>query len=94
MHAYMLTIGAIALAAILYGLAKLGAWVIERREQAGIKVIRDATFVHQSSAELRALGVDASKRGDLTAAADYADQADARYAIEMLDQQEMSEGLS
>jgi hypothetical protein len=94
MHAYMLTVGAVALAAILYGLAKLGAWVIHRREQAGIKAIRDATFVYQSSAELRALEIDASKRGDLSGAAAYADQADARHAVEMLDQQEMSEGWS
>ncbi|WP_313244269.1 hypothetical protein [Stenotrophomonas rhizophila] len=94
MHAYMLTVGAIALAALLVGLGRFGAWVIDRREQGATKAICDAVTVIQARAELRSLEIDATKRGDLLAAAEFADQVDRNYAIEMLDQESMGEGWS
>lgn len=96
MHSYMLTVGAVALASILIGLAKLGAWVIDRREQQATQLIRDAAFVARAEAEflptpsrLRHLEIEASKRGDLLAAAEL---ADIDHSISLLDQQWMSEG--
>lgn len=96
MHSYMLTVGVVALASILIGLAKLGAWVIDRREQQATQLIRDAAFAARAEAEflptpsrLRHLEIQATKRGDLHTAAEL---ADIDYSIALLDQQWMSEG--
>lgn len=96
MHGLMFTVGVVALASVLIGLARLGAWVIDRREQQAAKVIRDAAELAKARAEflptpsrLRHLEIEASKRGDLLAAADL---ADIEYSIALLDQEWMSEG--
>jgi len=88
-------VGVVALASVLIGLARLGAWVIDRREKRAASAIRDASLVAQAQAEflptpsrLRHLEIEASKRGDLLAAADLAEQADRDYSIAMLDQQD------
>lgn len=96
MHGLMFTVGVIALASVLIGLARLGAWVIDRREQQAAKVIRDAAELAKARAEflptpsrLRYLEIEASKRGDLLAAAEL---ADIDYSIALLDQEWMNEG--
>lgn len=97
MHTYMLTMGAVFFALILVAIAKLGAWLIDRREQGATKAIRDAVCVIQASAHLRSLEIEASRRGNLLAAADFADQADQAdldHAIALLDQESRGEGWS
>jgi len=79
----MFTAGVVSLASVLVGLARLGAWVIDRREQRASTAIRDAAQVAQARAEflptpsrLRHLEIEATKRGDLLAAADLAEQGE------------------
>lgn len=95
MEGIMLLCGLLGALAVAFGIARLVAWVIDRREEQGIKAIRDASFVAQAQAEflptpsrLRHLELEASKRGDLLAAADLAEQADRDYSIALLDQQD------
>ncbi|MGE8209313.1 MAG: hypothetical protein ACN6RH_07360 [Stenotrophomonas rhizophila] len=38
---------------IAFGVVRLGNWLIDRREQGRARVIRDAAFVAQASAEVR-----------------------------------------
>lgn len=78
MHGLMFTAGVVALASILIGLARFGAWLIDRREEAATKVIRDRVRVIESRAELRTLEIEASKRGDLHEAARWADLDESR----------------
>lgn len=44
-------VGVVTLASVLIGLARIGAWVIDRREQQAAKVIRDATELAKARAE-------------------------------------------
>lgn len=44
---------AAALLSVVVGLAKLGAWLIDRREADRARVIREASIVAQASAEAR-----------------------------------------
>lgn len=53
MEGIMLVCALFGALSVFIGLARLGAWVIDRREERGIKVIRDAAFVAQASAEVR-----------------------------------------
>jgi len=62
----MFMVGVVALASVLIGLARLGAWVIDRREQRAAAAIRDAAQVAQARAQflptpshLRHLEIDA-----------------------------------
>jgi len=79
----MFTVGVIALASVLIGLARLGAWVIDRREHRASAAIREAAEIARARAQffptpshLRHLEIEATKRGDLLAAADLAEQAE------------------
>lgn len=94
MEGLMFTVAITAAACVLIGIARLVAWVIDRREEDKTRVIRDAAFVAQARAELRRKEIEASKRGDLRSAASYAELADRDYAVSMLDQQDMGEGRS
>lgn len=83
MDGLMFTVGVVALASVLIGLARLGAWVIDRREEHASKIIRDAAILVMAKAELtpdvsrlRHLEIEATKRGDLLTAADLAEQAE------------------
>ncbi len=53
MEGLMFTVAVVAAACVLIGLARLGAWVLDRREQDKTRLIRDAAFVAQVSAEVR-----------------------------------------
>lgn len=52
MHGYMLACGALGAACALIGSARFVAWVLDRREEASTRAIRDAVFVSQARAEL------------------------------------------
>jgi len=53
MEGLMFTVAVVAAACVLIGLARLGAWVLDRREEDKTRVIRDAAFVARVSAEVR-----------------------------------------
>lgn len=53
MEGLVFTVAVVAAASVLIGLARLGAWVLDRREQDKTRVIRDAAFAAQASAEVR-----------------------------------------
>lgn len=83
MHGLMFTAGVVTLVSVLIGLARLGAWVIDRREQAASAAIREEAEIARARAQffptpsrLRHLEIEATKRGDLLAAADLAEQAE------------------
>lgn len=38
---------------IAFGVVRIGGWLIDRREQGRARLIRDAAFVAQASAEVR-----------------------------------------
>lgn len=52
MHGYMFAVVAAAALVVVIGIARLAAWVIDRREEQGTKAIRDAAFVAQARAEV------------------------------------------
>jgi len=53
MEGLMFTVAVVAAACVLIGLARLGAWVLDRREEDKTRVIRDAAFAAKASAEVR-----------------------------------------
>jgi len=69
---------------IAFGVVRLGIWLIQLREHHAARAIREAAAIVQARAEflptpsrLRHLEVQASKTGDLLAAARYAELAEA-----------------
>ena len=91
MHELMFMVGTVvvvALATVLIGLELLGAWVIDRREQRAASAIRDASLVAQAQAEflptpsyLRHLEIEATKRGNLLAAAELSELAEQAHIV-------------
>ncbi|HFF6218586.1 TPA: hypothetical protein ACGCHS_004190 [Stenotrophomonas maltophilia] len=75
-----------AIAAISIGAARIVSWLLDRRDHAAVQRAKEATFVAQARAELAATGwtpdheslyqaeIAATRRGDLLAAAHYAEQ--------------------
>jgi hypothetical protein len=53
MEGLMFTVAVVAAACVLIGLARLGAWVLDRREADETSAIRDAAFVAQAASEVR-----------------------------------------
>jgi len=53
MEGLMFTVAVVAAACVLIGLARLAAWVIDRREEDRTRVIRDAAYVAQARAEVQ-----------------------------------------
>lgn len=51
MDGLMFTIAIAAAACVLIGLARLAAWIIDRREEDKTRVIREAAFAARSAAE-------------------------------------------
>lgn len=51
MHGYMFAVVAAAALVVVIGIARLAAWVIDRREEQGTKAIRDAAFEARARAE-------------------------------------------
>lgn len=83
MHAYMFALVAVAALGAVVGAARITAWVIDRRAEQATQPIRDAAFATQACAEflptpshLRHLEIEATKRGDLLAAARLAERAE------------------
>jgi len=79
----MFAVVAVAALGAVVGAARITAWVIDRRSERATQSIRDAAFAAQASAEflptpshLRHLEIEASKRGDLLAAAGFAERAE------------------
>lgn len=52
MEGIMLVCALFGALSVFIGLARLVAWVIDRREEQGTKAIRDAAFVAQARAEV------------------------------------------
>jgi len=48
----MFALAAVAALSVVIGIARLIAWVIDRREEQGTKAIRDAALVAQARAEV------------------------------------------
>lgn len=53
MDAYMFAVGALGFLSVFVGLARLGVWLIARRERDATAAIRDAVFAARASAEVR-----------------------------------------
>ena len=80
-----------SVAAVSFGLVKLAWWCIGRAGESFRRAAREAAFVAQARAELAASGwtpdhetlyqaeIAASKRGDLLAAARYAEQRETAH---------------
>ncbi|QGL92964.1 hypothetical protein FEO92_11515 [Stenotrophomonas maltophilia] len=80
-----------SVAAVSFGLVKLASWCIGRAGESFRRAAREAAFVAQARAELAASGwtpdhetlyqaeIAASKRGDLLAAARYAEQRETAH---------------
>lgn len=51
MHGYMFAVAVVAALSVVVGIARLAAWFIDRREEQGTNVIRDAARVAQARAE-------------------------------------------
>lgn len=80
-----------SVAAVSVGLVKLASWCIGRAGESSRRAAREAAFVAQARAELAATGwtpdhetlyqaeIAATKRGDLLAAARYAEQRETAH---------------
>ncbi|OBU68466.1 hypothetical protein A9K58_06540 [Stenotrophomonas maltophilia] len=78
-----------AIVAVSIGSAKLVSWCLDRRDRAAVRRAKEAALIAQARAELAATGwtpdhetlyqaeIAATKRGDLLAAANYAEQREA-----------------
>jgi len=65
---------AIAALCVCIGAGRLIAWFFDRREADAARAIREAQLIAQASAHARE--IEASKRGDLVAAAAFAEIAE------------------
>ncbi|HFL2038596.1 TPA: hypothetical protein ACG4N3_000451 [Stenotrophomonas maltophilia] len=80
-----------SIAAVSFGLVKLASWCIGRAGESSRRAAHEAAFVAQARADLAATGwtpdhealyqaeIAATKRGDLLAAATFADQREAAH---------------
>ncbi|HFF6215715.1 TPA: hypothetical protein ACGCHS_001246 [Stenotrophomonas maltophilia] len=80
-----------SIAAVSFGLVKLASWCVDRVEESSRRAACEAAFVAQARAELAATGwtpdhetlyqaeIAATKRGDLLAAARYAEQQETAH---------------
>lgn len=80
-----------AIVAVSIGGAKLVSWLLDRRDGAVVQCSKEAAFVAQAQAELAATGwtpddeshyqaeIAATKRGDLLAAARFAEQQEGAH---------------
>jgi hypothetical protein len=53
MDAYMFAVGTLGALSVLVGIARLGVWLIARREREATAAIRDAVYAAQAAAEVR-----------------------------------------
>lgn len=62
------------IAAVSLGLAKFVSWCVDRRVHSAGRAARESQHIAQSVADLRRLEIEATKRGNLLAAAELADE--------------------
>ncbi|WP_432591861.1 hypothetical protein [Stenotrophomonas maltophilia] len=62
------------IAAVSLGLAKFVSWCVDRRVYSAGRAVRESQHIAQSVADLRRLEIEATKRGNLLAAAELADE--------------------
>ncbi|HDS1138517.1 TPA: hypothetical protein QDZ75_002559 [Stenotrophomonas maltophilia] len=62
------------IAAVSLGLAKFVSWCVDRRVHSAGRAVRESQHIAQSVADLRRLEIEATKRGNLLAAAELADE--------------------
>ncbi|MNB67344.1 hypothetical protein D3C81_472720 [compost metagenome] len=74
MDALVLAVLLGCIAAVSIGLAKLVMWCVDRRVFSAGAAARENQFVAQSVADLRRLEIEATKRGNLLAAAELAEE--------------------
>ncbi len=74
MDALVLAVLLGCIAAVSLGFAKFVTWCIDRRAYSAGRTARERQYVAQSSADLRRLEIEATKRGNLLAAAELADE--------------------
>lgn len=74
MDALVLAVLLGCIAAVSLGLAKFVTWCVDRRAFSAGRAARESEFIAQSVAELRRLEIEATKRGNLLAAAELADE--------------------
>ncbi|PJL12867.1 hypothetical protein B9Y72_08765 [Stenotrophomonas maltophilia] len=67
----------LAVACISVGIVRIGSWVIARNEQEQTRIILQQVYAACATSNLRQLEIEATKRGDLLAAARFAEQQEA-----------------
>lgn len=73
MDALVLAVLLGCIAAVSLGLAKFVMWCVDRRALSAGRTARESQFIAQSVADLRRLEIEATKRGNLLAAAELAE---------------------
>ena len=90
----LLIIGCLAAAVLFvaFGITKIITWCFAAREANASRRIAEAALVARAkygvNLTARDREIQATKRGDLLAAARYAEQADREYSVSMLDQED------
>lgn len=74
MDALVLAVLLGCIAAVSLGLAKFVTWCVDRRALSAGRTARESQFIAQSVADLRRLEIEATKRGNLLAAAELAEE--------------------
>jgi hypothetical protein len=74
MDALVLAVLLGCIAAVSLGLAKFVMWCVDRRALSAGRTARESQFIAQSVADLRRLEIEATKRGNLLAAAELAEE--------------------
>ncbi|WP_442247229.1 hypothetical protein ACS0OQ_11170 [Stenotrophomonas riyadhensis] len=74
MDALVLAVLLGCIAAVSLGLAKFATWCVDRRAFSAGRTARESQFIAQSVADLRRLEIEATKRGNLLAAAELAEE--------------------
>ncbi len=74
MDALVLAVLLGCIAAVSLGLAKFVTWCVDQRAFSAGRIARESQFVAQSVVDLRRLEIEATKRGNLLAAAELADE--------------------
>lgn len=74
MDALVLAVLLGCIASVSLGLAKFVTWCVDRRALSAGRTARESQFIAQSVADLRRLEIEATKRGNLLAAAELAEE--------------------
>ncbi|WP_329761788.1 hypothetical protein [Stenotrophomonas maltophilia] len=74
MDALVLAVLLGCIAAVSFGLAKFVTWCVDRRAFSAGRTARESQFVSQAVVDLRRMEIEATKRGNLLAAAELAEE--------------------